>query len=138
VTGCNAAIIRPHIGNQIEVHNPNWKNTEMKDSILLGLIDISAEAVVLLTPIDTPPPTTMQLETLLNSPLPACCGHKSKAGHPIAASCSWMKEKVSLGPLCDFLEGITILEMGEERLSNLNRKSDYSRWKEKFSRRKMG
>ena len=99
VSGFRAKRLRPWISDATEIHNINWSENEMRQSILKGILTLEDHATVLVTPVDTVPLSKSGLERLIQSPTPAVCVHKKQFGHPLAAQVSWLKDVLQNGDL---------------------------------------
>lgn len=60
--------------------NPRWEETDMATSAWLALRDLD---VVLVTPVDTPPPSPETLKALLATPGAAVPTWQGRPGHPV-------------------------------------------------------
>ena len=138
VTGAKAEKIRPFIGKHREIYNKDWAHTEMRDSILLALEELPDTEIILLSPIDVPPAQTNALRAIISQKLPVCCGYQKKRGHPLIATKGWLYEKAVLGPLCDHITDVKVIEMDRDRTLNLNTIEQFQDWLVRFSRRKNG
>jgi len=99
VTGYNAVILERHLSGNgiIFLRNENYENTQMFDSVKIGLEYLKDKCdKVLFTPVDVPLFTAQTVNTLLNSgadlACPVCDGRQ---GHPILIANSLIPEILS-------------------------------------------
>ena len=87
VTGYNAAILERHLSGNgiIFLRNENYENTQMFDSVKIGLSYLRDKCdKVLFTPVDVPLFTAGTVKTILDSGAPLACPMcEGKQGHPI-------------------------------------------------------
>ena len=92
VTGFNAVTLERHLSGSgvIFLRNENYENTQMFDSVKIGLGYLHGKCDrVLFTPVDTPLFTAGTVHALLDSHAPlACPTCQGQTGHPIAISAS--------------------------------------------------
>ena len=87
VTGYNATILERHLAGNglIFLRNENYENTQMFDSVKIGLRYLQGKCdKVLFTPVDVPLFTARTVKTILDSGAPLACPMcEGKQGHPI-------------------------------------------------------
>lgn len=102
VLGSHRDRIEPCIPDWADVViNHNWKESDMKDSLLLALSGISGPVVV--TPVDVPPAPKGALIELLDGPLPRVLSHNQRRGHPIAFEAETVRTALQSHNLADIL-----------------------------------
>ncbi len=139
VTGHQAAELEDRLsGSGVKlVHNPDYAETQMFDSLRLGLRALGEDCgVILLTPGDVPlvKPETLRalLKTRGGFVRPVCAG---KGGHPVALDAAWRKKLLGYGGaggLRGAVEALGIpvkeLELDDEgMLVDLDTPADYER-----------
>lgn len=83
VAGAHHQDIRDQLPSGCQlVENPDWETTDPYASLLLGL-NQAASSSVLVTPVDTPPASPVELSKLLKESLSAVLSWKQQAGHPV-------------------------------------------------------
>lgn len=84
VLGAGEAELRPLLPATVEARsNPLWAESEMGDSLRLGLADLPAEARVLVMPVDMPPPPVPLLRALCRVGEPVVPSFRGEDGHPV-------------------------------------------------------
>ena len=102
VLGSQADAIASVLDEDIKVvHNTQWKETHMADSLRIALKHCSGRAIV--TPIDCEPVPTSVLERLCQTRAPAVTQYEGQDGHPVLIDVRQVLK--SEGTLQDLLSG---------------------------------
>lgn len=84
VLGAGEAELRPLLPAAVEARsNPRWAESEMGDSLRLGLADLPADALVMVMPVDMPPPPVGLLRALRRMGEPVVPSFRGGDGHPV-------------------------------------------------------
>jgi CTP:molybdopterin cytidylyltransferase MocA len=99
VVGRHAEQIVPRLSPEVKVvHNPNWADSHMSDSLRLALEQCHGTAIV--TPVDCPPAPHHVLLALQTAGAPAVVQHNGEDGHPVLIDvASALAQKSSLQQL---------------------------------------
>jgi len=82
VLGANANTISSVLPERVHVVlNTQWKETELRDSLRIGLENVKGPAFV--TPIDLPPAPAQVLDALIGSGTPSVPTYGQRTGHPV-------------------------------------------------------
>ena len=82
VLGASAEEIRTRIPEHVDVRiNPRWAETQMADSLRIGLHGVNGPCLV--TPVDTPPAPTEILERIIKPKPPVVPCFRGQDGHPV-------------------------------------------------------
>jgi CTP:molybdopterin cytidylyltransferase MocA len=109
VTGAHHDALVEAIGDAaIVVYNPDWQTTGPIDSLRCALQGVGSARVVV-TPVDTPPVLSGDLERLLHHPAPATLCHGGQPGHPICLDAAFLQRIRKGEPLPDGLRSLGVL-----------------------------
>jgi CTP:molybdopterin cytidylyltransferase MocA len=104
--------------------NPDWATTGMRESLLRGLAGRPAQAV-LVTPVDAPPCTEVELRRLLAQPGSAVLSWGGEPGHPVRLGAGDLA-RLKVGTLAEALREATAVQAESEAvLLNLNTPEDW-------------
>lgn len=108
------------------IWNPDWERTGMSDSLALGLADLDAEAMVLMTPVDLPPAPEAVLRALIAAGAPAVPTWSGRTGHPVLLVAGPTRVALRTSPLDQALAEARRVEVDwAETLANLNTPADW-------------
>lgn len=102
------AVLPSHV---IRVWNKDWRTSETRDSIALGLEGLSHDQQVVVTPVDVPPVPVDVLEQMISCEGPAVPCDEEQPGHPVVIVAGPARTDLASQPLHQHLSEATLVDV---------------------------
>jgi len=127
VLGAEAEQVSALLPPSVErVLNLDWAESDMAASLRLGLEGLAPDRLVLICPVDMPPPPPELLRALLAIDGPAVASFQGQDGHPVVVQAAPLAARQTLRDL--LVEAVRVPTGWPGAVVNLNTPADLRRW----------